>query len=176
MHEILIVEDNEGLRDVLREALVSDDYSVTACGSAEEGIEEIKKSNFDIVITDLKLPEKDGIAVLEAAKKENPDTEVMVVTAYGTVDKAVDAMKKGASDFITKPFSIDHIRLHVGKILKSSKIKEENTYLKGLIKRDIVGASDKLKEIMELAGKIAKILVKNEDPVEYNQELFLVEP
>jgi DNA-binding NtrC family response regulator len=155
MRDILVVEDNDGLREVLKEALSTENFSVSEASSAEEGMEKLKKSVFDIVITDLKLPEADGIAVLEAAKAEMPDCDVIIITAYGTVDKAVDAMKKGAADFITKPFSIDQIRLIVLKIIKSKNIKEENSYLKSLVKKDIIGRSGKLKDILATAAKAA---------------------
>jgi two-component system, NtrC family, response regulator AtoC len=156
MTEILVVEDNEGLRNILKEALAEEGHAITTAENAEEGIEKLKTAGFDIVITDLKLPEGDGITVLEAAKSEQPGIDVIVITAYGTVEKAVGAMKKGAADFMTKPFSIDHIRLQVAKILKNRKIKEENAYLKSSAKREIVGASPKIKEIIERVNKIAQ--------------------
>lgn len=155
MHEILIVEDNEGLRDILAEALSLPGYSITACGSAEEAFEKIKESDFDVVITDLKLPEADGIAVLEAAKNGNPNTDVIVATAFGSVDRAVDAMRKGAADFITKPFSISQIRMQVAKLLESRGIKKENEYLKAVIREVTVGASGRIKEILAMAEKVA---------------------
>ena len=155
MRDILVVEDNDGLREVLTEALSTGNFSVIQAASAEEGMEKIKDTAFDIVITDLKLPEADGIAVLEAAKAQRPDCDVIIITAYGTVDKAVDAMKKGAADFITKPFSIDQIRLMVIKAIKSKKIREENSYLKSIVKKDIIGRSGKLKSILEIAAKTA---------------------
>jgi DNA-binding NtrC family response regulator len=155
MYDILIVEDNESLREILREALAGRDYNTADFATAEEGLEKFKTTDFDLVITDLKLPGIDGVTFLEMIKKQKPDTEVIVITAHGSVDAAVSAMKKGAADFITKPFSIDQIRLQVQKILKTKKIKDENTYLKGLIKRQIIGTSRKLKDALAIAEKIA---------------------
>lgn len=155
MAEILIVEDNESLRNILKETFEIEDYSVVLSESAEEAEKKLKEKFFDIVITDLKLPEKDGIYVLEKTREKSPDTEVIVITAYGTIDKAVDAMKKGAQDFITKPFSIDHIRLQVARILSNKKIKQENIYLKNLIKREIIGNNERIKEIIEMIDKVA---------------------
>ena len=166
LRDILVIEDNESLREVLKDALTAEDYSVTEAGSAEEGIDKFKSGDFDLVISDLKLPEADGLSVLEAVKKERPDTDVIIITAYGTVDRAVDAMKKGASDFITKPFSIDQIRLQAAKVLKSKKLREENSYLKQQSRRDIIGTSKKLRDIIELAQKIgpkdATVLITGE--------------
>ncbi len=166
MYEILVVEDNESLREVLKEALTTEGYAVTEAGSAEEGIQKFKAGDFDIVITDLKLPEADGMSVLEAVKKSGSDAEVIVITAHGTVDKAVDAMKKGAADFITKPFSIDHVRLQAAKILRAKKIKEENAYLKSSGNRKIIGSGAKFRAIIEMAAKIgpkdATVLITGE--------------
>jgi DNA-binding NtrC family response regulator len=166
LREILVIEDNESLREVLKEALTTEDYSVTEAGSAEEGLEKFRDGDFDLVISDLKLPEADGLSVLEAVKKEKPDTDVIIITAYGTVDKAVDAMKKGASDFITKPFSIDQIRLQAAKVLRTKKIKEENSYLRQNAQKAIIGSSKRLKEIIELAARIgpkdATVLITGE--------------
>ncbi|MCE5300587.1 MAG: sigma-54 dependent transcriptional regulator [Spirochaetia bacterium] len=155
MYDILVVEDNDALRGVLKEALSTQGYSVSEAQSAEEGFEKLNAASFDLVITDLKLPEADGIEVLKAARRENPSCEVIVATAYGTVDKAVEAMKQGAADFITKPFSIDQIRLQAAKILRSKKIKEENAYLRSLSKRQITGASGIIATVLERARKIA---------------------
>jgi len=156
MREILIVEDNNELREILKEALSSKNYSIADTDTAEAAEKIIKANNFDIIITDLKLPVADGLTVLKTAKERDPFTEVIVITAYGTVDKAVEAMKHGAADFITKPFTIEHIRIQVDKILKSKKIKEENAYLKNSVKREMIGKSAALKEIKALIDKIAK--------------------
>ncbi|MBN1114848.1 MAG: sigma-54-dependent Fis family transcriptional regulator [Oligoflexia bacterium] len=155
MHDILIIEDNESLREILREALAGKDYNTADFETAEEGLEKLKTQEFDLIITDLKLPGIDGLTFMEQVKKSRPGTEFIVITAHGNVDAAVSAMKKGAADFITKPFSIDHIRLQVAKILSTKKIKDENAYLKSVLKQEIIGTSKKLKEALDLAGKAA---------------------
>ncbi len=155
MNYILIVEDNDSLREITAEAISSPQNEITTAACAEDAFAEIKEKNFDLVITDLKLPEADGMAVLDAAKKANPDTEVIIMTAYGTVDTAVKAMKKGASDFITKPFSIEQMRVMAAKILSRRALKEENKNLKKITARMTVGSSARIKEAMELAAKVA---------------------
>ncbi len=155
MNYILIVEDNDALREIAAEAISSPQNEITTAASAEEAFAEIKEKTFDLVITDLKLPEADGMAVLDAAKKANPDTEVIIMTAYGTVDTAVKAMKKGASDFITKPFSIEQMRVMAAKILTRRALMEENKNLKKISARMTVGNSARIKEAMELAAKVA---------------------
>jgi len=155
MNSILIVEDNDDLREITAEAISANGNEITAAASAEEAFSIIKEKSFDLVITDLKLPEADGMAVLEAVKKSSPDTEVIVMTAYGTVDTAVKAMKQGASDFITKPFSIEQMRVLTAKIISQRAIKEENRNFKKATSRMIVGNSAKIKEVIDLAGKVA---------------------
>jgi len=166
MIDMLIVEDNKGLLNILKEAFETENYSITLCESAEEAKEIIDKIDFDIVITDLKLPGEDGISILKFVKQKNPETDVILITAYGTIDRAVEAMKIGAADFITKPFSLDYIRLLVAKIIANKKLKEENKYLKNQIKREIIGESKSIKEILELVEKIsntdANVLISGE--------------
>jgi DNA-binding NtrC family response regulator len=156
MRDILVVEDNGGLREVLKEALTTADITVEAVESAEEAFEKLGGARYDMVITDLKLPEADGIAVLEAVKKAYPDTEVVVVTAHGTVDRAVEAMKKGASDFITKPFSIAQIRMQAGRILGTKNLREENAYLRSMMERRIIGSGQKITAVLEIASRAAE--------------------
>jgi len=155
MRDILIVEDNDGLREVLKEALSTPENTAETSETAEEALEKIKQQTFDMVITDLKLPEADGMSVLEAVKKISPETEVIVITAHGTVDRAVEAMKKGAADFITKPFSIEQIRMQVARILGARNLKEENIYLKSVMERRIIGSGGRLKSVMETASRAA---------------------
>jgi DNA-binding NtrC family response regulator len=155
MRDILVVEDNDGLREVLREALSSAEINAETAESAEEAVEKIKGAQFDMVITDLKLPEADGMTVLEAVKGSSPDTDVIIMTAHGTVDRAVEAMKKGASDFITKPFSIDQIRMQVIRILGTKNLREENEYLRSVLERRIIGSGRKLMAVLETASRAA---------------------
>ena len=93
MHDILIVEDNESLREILREALHTKEYRTQDCATAEEGLEKFRETDFDLLITDLKLPGIDGISLLEQVKKIKPSTEVIVITAHGNVDAAVSAAR-----------------------------------------------------------------------------------
>ncbi|HDT15337.1 MAG TPA: sigma-54-dependent Fis family transcriptional regulator [Firmicutes bacterium] len=155
MNEILVVEDNEELRNIVMDALSGPENSLDGAESAEKAYELLEEKDYDMIISDLKLPEDDGIAVLEKAKTLNPLCEVIIVTAFGTVDKAVVAMKKGAADFITKPFSIEHIRMKIAGILETKKIKDENRYMKSVMHREIVGKSAAFKSVQELSDKIA---------------------
>ncbi|MCX8094284.1 MAG: sigma-54 dependent transcriptional regulator [Candidatus Goldbacteria bacterium] len=155
MYEILIVEDNDELRKILKESFDENNYSVFSCENGEDAINLINEKYFDVIITDLKLPEKDGLEVLAAAKQKNPNTEVIVITAYGTIDKAVTAIKKGASEFLTKPVSLEYLKILVSKVINNRKIRDENIYLKNLTRGQIIGISNKIKEILQFVEKVA---------------------
>ena len=106
---ILVVEDRDSLRRMLDHALSGEGYWVDTAPSAEAGIEKIEQSEFDLVLTDLKLPGRSGIDVLKASRELHPGVPVVVLTAYGTVHTAVEAMKEGAADFLEKPVEIDDL-------------------------------------------------------------------
>ena len=106
---VLIVEDKESMAAMLKETLESGGYKVISAYDGLQGINSLREGKIDLVLTDLKLPQKDGIEVLMASKEENPFRPVIIMTAYGSVETAVEAMKRGAADFITKPFDTDHL-------------------------------------------------------------------
>ena len=156
---ILIVEDKESMAQMLRETLESEGYSIVIARDGLEGIRQIKENRFDLVLTDLKLPKKDGIEVLRNSKAENPLAPVIVMTAFGTIETAVTAMKEGAFDFITKPFDTDHLLLLIKRALENQRLVTENLLLKdelsgrlGMPK--IIGMS---REIAEVAQKVQKV-------------------
>jgi len=111
MAAILVIEDEEKLRRVIGVHLSSAGYQVKAAGTAEEGIKHADEA--DLVLTDLKLPGMTGLELLEKIRAQNTGAPVVVMSAYGTVENAVEAMKKGAVDFLPKPFSLDHLSLVV---------------------------------------------------------------
>lgn len=159
METILIVEDRESMSDMLKETLRSEGYRTVIAKDGLEGIKRLKEDRVDLVLTDLKLPKKDGIEVLKAVKEENPLISVIVMTAYGSVETAVAAMKEGAFDFITKPFDTDHLLILMKRALETQRLITENMLLKeefsaqlGLPK--IIGKSEK---IVEVAQKIQKV-------------------
>jgi DNA-binding NtrC family response regulator len=109
MEKVLIVEDKDSMAQMLKETLELEGYDVLIAKDGDEGTKKIKKTKVDILITDLKLPKKDGLQVLKASKQENPLIPVIVMTAFGSIETAVTAMKLGAFDFITKPLDTDHL-------------------------------------------------------------------
>lgn len=128
--KILIIDDDDSLRRVLEYNLVAEGYEVQPAASGEEGLYLFGKSKPDLVITDVKMSGMDGVMVLNALKERSPETFVIIITAFGTVDVAVEAMKAGAYDYITKPFNRDALKLTVKKALEFSGVAEEVTRLK----------------------------------------------
>jgi signal transduction histidine kinase/CheY-like chemotaxis protein len=121
--KILVIDDEQGIRDLLSYELSADGYTVETAADGEEGISKIKKGGFNIVITDIKMPRADGLHVLAEIKKIDSSIEVIMATGYGTIETAVESMKKGAYDYITKPFNMEEILLILEKALEKRELK-----------------------------------------------------
>ena len=128
--KILVVDDEKLMRMSIDDKLVKEGYAVTSLSNASEGIKLLQSTNFDAVITDLRLPKIDGIDFLREIKKSSPDTVVIIMTAYGSIENAVVAMKEGAYDYVTKPFSLEELIIRLKKALKHKDVVEENILLK----------------------------------------------
>jgi DNA-binding NtrC family response regulator len=131
MAEILLVEDKDSLRQMLRLTLHNAGYSVDEASDGAEARRKLNSSRYGLVITDMKMPRADGLEVLKAAKASDPDTAVIVLTAYGTIDEAVLAMKDGAYEFLQKPVDSRHLLLLVEHALEESRLRAENVLLRG---------------------------------------------
>src|SRR5436190_19288625 len=130
MPDILLVEDKESLRRVLRLTLENAGYSVTEAADAREAINEIGRIPHKVVLTDLRMPNGTGLDVLRAARAADGDVPVIVMTAYGSIDEAVQAMKDGAHDFLQKPVDSNHLLLLVGRALEQLRLRTENILLR----------------------------------------------
>ena len=129
--KILIVDDEPDMLKLLSMTIQrKTPYQVSVTNNPLEALELAKKGGFDLVITDLKMPGLDGIELLRAVKSLNPDTPVIMMTAYGTVESASEAMEKGGFDFITKPFRIEHILFTIERAMKWIKLQQENKLLR----------------------------------------------
>lgn len=134
--KILIVDDEPDMLKLLSMIIrEKSPYEVTTTNNPVEAIELAKKGGFDLVISDLKMPGLDGIEIIEAVKRLDEDTPVVIITAYGTVESASEAMLKGGFDFITKPFRKEQILFTIDKALKWLKLQKENKMLKEQIKK-----------------------------------------
>ena len=167
MSKILIVEDEESIRRVLKKILSEEDKSHEIV-EAENGIEAlnfIKKNQLDLIISDIKMPKVDGIEVLAYVKENNPDVPVIMISGHGDLDLAVDCMKKGAYDYISKPPDLNRLLTTVRNALDRNKLVVENRLLKKRIVSDfqMIGSSKPIAEIKSLIEKVsetnAKILI-----------------
>src|SRR5579864_2932430 len=169
---VLVIEDEEKARRVVGLQLSSDGYAVKAVGTAEEGLKLAGEA--DLVLTDLKLPGMDGLALLEKLHAQNAHLPVIVMSAFGTVEIAVEAMKKGAVDFLPKPFSLDHLTVVVEKALEVRKLRDENRELREALGQryqfeNIIGRSPAMQQIfatiMRVAPTRATVLLAGESGV-----------
>ncbi|MCB9208159.1 MAG: sigma-54-dependent Fis family transcriptional regulator [Ignavibacteriales bacterium] len=165
MNNITVVEDNDTMRLGITESLIREGYNVNSFSNGPEAINFINENNTDISIVDVKMEPMNGLVVLEKIKEKFQNIDVLIISAYGNVETAVDAMKKGATDYLTKPFSPDELRIRVKKILdlknKQNQINaliEQNKYLTDELlsdKNELIGNSEKLIEVIKLAERIA---------------------
>ena len=158
--KILIIDDDTSLRRVLEYNLQEEGYEVQTASTGEEGLYLFGQAQPNLVITDMKMSGMDGLMVLKSIKERSPDTLVIIITAFGTVDVAVEAMKAGAYDYITKPFNRDALKLTVKKALQFSGLTEENRRLKSELSdkadfRTIIGSSKEMEKVFEVIRKVA---------------------
>ena len=157
---ILIVEDEASLREITAERLSENGYRVTQADTGETACSLLTEFAFDIVITDLRLPGMDGMAVIEKARELYSEIIAVVVTGYGTVPDAVAAIKRGASDFVTKPFQFDHLLHILASTLEQRRLKSENAYLRSQLQerygfQDIIGQSPPMLDLFKVLETVS---------------------
>jgi DNA-binding NtrC family response regulator len=157
---LLLVEDEAPLRQTLAERLVEHGFDVQQAESGEQAIEQLAEFAFDIVITDLRLPGLDGTRVIEAAILRYPDIVGIIVTGYGTVKDAVEAIKRGATDFVTKPFQFDELLHALNSALEKRKLKAENAYLRSQLQErykfeGLIGRSPAMRALFQLLETVS---------------------
>ena len=166
MANILVIEDNETMLEGISRTLERMGHRVVGVPDGLQGLEVCRKGDIDLVIADYKMQPMDGMEVLERVKRMDEDIDVVIITAYGTIELAVEAMKKGASDFITKPFSPDELKVRIDKVLefrrarqRSQRLADENLYLRQEIEvqyGEMVGSSEKMRKVFEKIEKVAR--------------------
>src|SRR6476620_7532795 len=161
MPDVLLVEDKESLRRVLRLTLERAGYSVTEAADARAGVAEIGRVPHKIVLTDLRMPDGSGVDVLHAAKAADSEVPVIVMTAYGSIDEAVQAMKDGAHDFLQKPVDSNHLLLLVARALEQSRLRTENILLREEWSKHygfprIIGESEAIKRAVSETQRVAQ--------------------
>ena len=169
---ILVVEDGQSQREMLRDFLVREGHTVAEAENGDAGIQSVLKGHFDMILLDYKMPGMDGMQVLKEVKKINPEIDVIIITAYGTIETAVEAMKAGAIDYITKPVEFDELLIHVDRVSERRTLIRENEVLrqelkeKGVTKDKIIYKSPKMNVLINMANRIAvsraTVLIKGE--------------
>lgn len=161
---ILVVDDEPGMREFLEIMLQKDGYNVETAPDGSEAIDKIEEKLFDLAIVDIQMPVLNGIEVLKKFNEKSPDTTVIMITAYASHETAIEAMKLGAYDYITKPFKIDEIKLVIKKALEKKKLERENTRLRKELETqygfgNIIGRSPSIVKVFELIKRVAEINV-----------------
>ena len=158
MNKILIIDDEEHLCWALEKGLRQEGYQVVTAARGKEGLELIRNETPSLVILDLKMPEMDGLEVLVKAKDMFPKLPVIMITAHGSIDTAIEAMKLGAIDYITKPFDLDELKIVVKQALMVSRLQEEVIFLRSELKKThgrIIGNSPAIQEVNTLVERVA---------------------
>jgi DNA-binding NtrC family response regulator len=157
---ILVIEDKTAMQQMLSATLANEGYDVELASDGREGINRTKEKRYDLVLTDLKLPGADGLQILSEVKESDPEAPVIVMTAYATVENAVEAIKLGAFDFLTKPFDTDRLSIIIKRALENRRLVAENTLLREELAQsigvtEIIGKSEKMVQASELVQRVA---------------------
>ncbi len=160
MSSVLVIDDKESVRQMLSKTLESEGYEVDVARDGMDGLRKAKEKRFDLVLTDLKLPQMDGLEVLSSMKELDPDLSVIVMTAYGTIETAVQAIKQGAFDYLAKPFDPDHLNFLIKRALENRRLLAENVLLReelayNLGFSEIIGKSQRMREVSRLVKRVA---------------------
>jgi two-component system response regulator PilR (NtrC family) len=158
---ILIVDDEPSMREMLSIVLRRDGYEVLVAENGRDAIEQLRRTNFDLLLSDIKMPDVTGVDVLRAAKEINRDIVAFMMTAYASASTAVEAMRLGAVDYFTKPFSMDELRLKIRQHLETRQLKQENVLLKKALNTryefsNIIGSSETMLDVFRMVETIAK--------------------
>lgn len=157
MAKILIIEDDNKIRAILKEILEEKEHEVQEAADGAEGFKKLEQGNYDLCICDIKMPKMDGLEVLEKAKEAGIGSNFIIISAHGTIDVAVEAVKKGAFDFLQKPFDLGRLEITLRNALdKTNLVKETRTLKKKISKKfDMIGESDPIAAVKEMIEKVA---------------------
>ncbi len=158
---MLVVDDDPSLRNMMNIVLKKEGYDVTCVENAKVALSTLKNESFELIISDIKMPDISGIELLKKVKSLDPDMPVVMITAYGSTDDAVEAMKLGAENYITKPFNLDELKIIIDKILYKKSIEKENVELKFRLTEkerfeNIIGKNPRMQKIFDLIDTVGK--------------------
>ena len=159
---ILVVDDEESIREFLDIMLKKEGYSVVCCVDGQEALEVMDKKSFDLVISDLQMPHVTGLELLKQSMNKDPDLPFIMITAFGTTETAVEAMKMGAYDYITKPFKVDEVRINIAHALRSQKLELENRNLREQLDQEhsfqnLIGNSRLMHRVFEMIRRVSSV-------------------
>jgi two-component system, NtrC family, nitrogen regulation response regulator NtrX len=169
MPDLLIIEDEKAIRKTLSEILSFEGYKIDEAGDGEEGLKKFKEKNYDMVLCDIKMPKMDGIEFLQKATETNPDIPVIMISGHGNIETAVEAVKKGAYDFIAKPPDLNRLLITIRNALDKTNLVTETKSLKRKIGKvqEMIGESEPIKKIKETIEKVApteaRVLITGEN-------------
>jgi len=160
MSLILVIDDEKSMRDFLAIMLKKEGYQVHLAENGKTALNTINKNVYDVVISDIRLPDIDGIEILKQCKKISPETDFILITAYASTETAVEAVKMGASDYIYKPFDIDEMKIILNRCISKKMLERENVFLKKTVERqlqfeNIIGQGPRMQNIFDLIRKIS---------------------
>ncbi|MFI5124236.1 MAG: sigma-54-dependent transcriptional regulator [Chitinophagales bacterium] len=171
MSNILIIDDEKAIRKTLSEILSYEGYKIDEAGDGEEGFRKFKEKEYDVILCDIKMPRMDGIEFLEKAKESNPDIPIIMISGHGTIETAVEAVKKGAYDYISKPPDLNRLLITIRNAMDKTSLVAETKVLKRRMSKvqEMIGASSPILKIRETIDKVAptdaRILVTGENGV-----------
>lgn len=157
---ILFVDDEEAFRDLLVRRFCRKGFAVVGAGSGPEALERLEEEFFDLAVVDLKMPGMDGLELLQKFKEAQPETQVLILTGHGTIESAIQAMKLGAYDYLTKPCNLEELEILLQKALEKRKLLGQNRGLQEALNRKlgsrrIIGNSEKIRRLLEMVKKVA---------------------
>jgi len=157
---VLVVDDHIEMAETLAEGLTDREFEAEACASSVEAAKRLESEGIDALVTDLRMPQVDGMGLLAISRKAAPERPVIVMTAYGAIETAVDAIRQGAAHYLTKPFAVDELALFLGRALEAASVRREAQALRAALKREaglgtLVAASPAMREVLDVAARVA---------------------
>ncbi|WP_054689485.1 sigma-54-dependent transcriptional regulator [Desulfosarcina cetonica] len=159
-HKVLFVDDDQQILSIVQQFLSRCGFAVETESSGLKAIERVRNQHFSVVFSDLIMPEINGMELLRRIKEASPETEVIIVSGYGTIESAIEAMRLGSYDFLQKPINFDRFKILIERIIEKQRLKEENLRIRGRLKEhfkydELVGMSPKMQEIYDVIDKIS---------------------
>jgi DNA-binding NtrC family response regulator len=157
---VLVVDDESDIRESLELLLISEGYSVELAQNATEGLHKMETAGYDLVLLDLMMPDKSGMEVIQEVRQRDKETPIFMITAYGSVEAAVQALKLGANDYFSKPWENDKLIIEIDRMIARRRLEHENTHLKRALKQrysfpNIIGKSERMVKMLDLVGQVA---------------------